>query len=380
MIYFSYLLLFLFILLMTIFLYPISIFFTGTLILIFILIKILNKYIFLKKILFSLFMLVFILFIFSATLYIKTSLYLNNELVRGNNNKQSFKEIFFNDFYKYLGKNNMVLLLNKKYDYAPNTEVQALRKDHDSIIYNVKYTIDKHKNRFCKCNKNAEDTYVFAGCSLIFGVGVEDNETLPYYFSKILNFRSNVINIGFPGGGIHTTLEKIESEDFQNLLKGKKFKYLFYNLTEDHPFRAYIGRFQDNVFRVKKDKLYLKEKNLILKSKFFDTMQFDRNFIILFKNLYKNKFETLTICLLKQLNKDISEKYNSKLIVFSYEDNDIIKKIFKILRQNNIECLQIRFDHSSKEDGYYGIIGDGHPTANANKEIAEILFSYINEK
>ena len=144
----------------------------------------------------------------------KANLYLNAELLKGNFEKQSFSEIFFNDFYKYLSKDNNVRLLNKKFEYVPNTKVNSIRKDDNEAIYNIIYTIDEFGNRFCKSNKNAKVTYVFMGCSMVFGIGLEDDETLPYYFSKILNFNSNVINIGYPEGAIYLKINKLNLIQF----------------------------------------------------------------------------------------------------------------------------------------------------------------------
>ncbi|MFA6914111.1 MAG: hypothetical protein WCQ83_02795, partial [Endomicrobiia bacterium] len=51
-------------------------------------------------------------------------------------------------------------------------------------IYNAIYNCYTNGLRYTKCNQKADKAYVFLGCSMVFGEGVNDNQTLPYYFSK----------------------------------------------------------------------------------------------------------------------------------------------------------------------------------------------------
>jgi hypothetical protein len=43
-----------------------------------------------------------------------------------------------------------------------------------------------------------ENSVVMFGCSQVFGVGVDEDQTLGYYLSELLN--KPVINLGIPGG------------------------------------------------------------------------------------------------------------------------------------------------------------------------------------
>lgn len=65
----------------------------------------------------------------------------------------------------------------------------------------VRYTLNSQQYR---CNEwdqiNWSESILVFGCSFVFGEGVDDNQTLPYYLSEILDVPC--INLGQPGGSI----------------------------------------------------------------------------------------------------------------------------------------------------------------------------------
>lgn len=66
----------------------------------------------------------------------------------------------------------------------------------------VHYTLNEQNYRcpnWQVCDWN--NSIIIFGCSLVFGVGVNDNETLPENLSKIINFP--IVNLGQPGTGIN---------------------------------------------------------------------------------------------------------------------------------------------------------------------------------
>jgi hypothetical protein len=89
---------------------------------------------------------------------------------------------------------------------------------NNEIIYSVKYSIGNDGFRATPgINKEGASTEQetsrrinFFGCSWMFGEGLNDNETLPYFFLKSLNSAS-VKNFGFHGHGVNNALAIMQS-------------------------------------------------------------------------------------------------------------------------------------------------------------------------
>jgi hypothetical protein len=71
----------------------------------------------------------------------------------------------------------------------------------------------------------------------MFGEGVNDDETLPAYFSADLGYQANVVNLGFHGYGPHQMLRSLETDRLRPLLHGR-VKQVIYEGIWDHPWRA----------------------------------------------------------------------------------------------------------------------------------------------
>jgi hypothetical protein len=102
--------------------------------------------------------------------------------------------------------------------------------------YDVVYTISDQGVRVTRGNPDG-DTWLFTGCSMMFGEGVNDDETLPAYFSAALDHRANVVNLGFHGYGPHQMLRSLETDRTRPLLHGV-VKQVVYEGIYDHPIRA----------------------------------------------------------------------------------------------------------------------------------------------
>lgn len=104
------------------------------------------------------------------------------------------------------------------YKYKPGLGAHRSRKillepnGEKRQIYNVIYTIDNLGNRQTpykgRYNLNRK-TVVFLGDSLTFGEGLNDDETLPYFFQTLSGFQS--FNLGMHGYGTHQPLKMLES-------------------------------------------------------------------------------------------------------------------------------------------------------------------------
>ena len=95
--------------------------------------------------------------------------------------------------------------------YGPRPSVHVLSRKTvgNQLLYDVGYTISDRRVRVTRGNPDG-DTWLFMGCSVMFGEGVNDDETLPAFFSGDLGYQANVVNLGFHGYGPHQMLRSLE--------------------------------------------------------------------------------------------------------------------------------------------------------------------------
>jgi hypothetical protein len=86
-----------------------------------------------------------------------------------------------------------------------------------SVIYDVGYTIDAHRNRQV-ISAPTGLTVAFFGDSMTFGQGAPDADTLPQAFADATGHRWPVLNLAFPGYGPQQFLRALETDMFQDLL------------------------------------------------------------------------------------------------------------------------------------------------------------------
>ena len=124
------------------------------------------------------------------------------------------------------------------YALNPGARVTASRKWSDSTLFHGTYTITDAGVRRTRGNPLG-DTWLFIGCSLTFGEGVEDDETLPARFSEQLGWKANVVNLGTSGYGAHHLLRLFETGRLGGA--GPPVKHVIYQAIPHHVTRA-VGR------------------------------------------------------------------------------------------------------------------------------------------
>lgn len=101
-----------------------------------------------------------------------------------------------------------------------------------SVVFEATYNFDQLGRRFTPVTEGVKDSVsVFFGDAHCFGEGINDNETLPYYYQDSnKNFTS--YNYGFLGHGPNHMLYTLNTEEFKNEFKEKKGK-VFYIYRDD---------------------------------------------------------------------------------------------------------------------------------------------------
>ena len=265
----------------------------------------------------------------------------------------------------------------KKFFVNENIDTKFLNKDKFIKFYNMHCSIyENTRFRYTQCNEKSKDSYIFLGCSFTFGDGLNDDETLPYFFSKVYNFKQNIINYGISGKSFNSALSILKTDLLENI----KYKHFFYSLINYHINRNFTwsGGTCNDMFVYDLDKWYKIEYPFCKFVNFFKRSYiFVKILLPIINDHNRYYYEDYMIDGLKEMNKIIEEKYNSKLTIIVWPD-DYGERFNGKLKETNLDLIYLPDYFNSEEEGYR-IKYDGHPTAKANEEIAQILYNHINK-
>ncbi len=122
--------------------------------------------------------------------------------------------------------------------YAPvkGSKTNESKQYKDELIYDVTYTIDENGLRMSPPyeESNVTGCVLFFGCSFTFGLGVNDNETLPYQVGIKSHGRYRVYNFGFRGYGPHQMLSALEHKLVENVVDCNGSMFAIYQGIPDH--------------------------------------------------------------------------------------------------------------------------------------------------
>ncbi len=135
--------------------------------------------------------------------------------------------------------------------YGPKKDgVLSVKKMADGkTLYDVKYTIKDGIRYTPNSNENSHEYKIFLGCSQIFGIGLNDKETFPYFYNELYKNKYNIKNYAYGGYGMHQALAIVEN----SILKDSKLSahpenvHVFYNYYWYHIMRAAGSAFWDHV-------------------------------------------------------------------------------------------------------------------------------------
>lgn len=262
----------------------------------------------------------------------------------------------------------------RKYENrAPNND--------ETVIYDRIYNIYSNGFRYTKCNLKSNENYVFFGCSYTFGAGLNDEQTLPYYFSKLMNFEKNVLNCGVPGRSTNSAINILESGLIPAFTcENSKNQYFIYSLINDHIQRNF------RISSYPKDNWLYKNRIWKMGGQPFGSVKrmFARSYIFnsVFDNIIneynKEYYENYIIQSLNYMKEKAETRYKAKFIVVVWPqiEGSPLSFIGKIKKTNP----DLIFLPEYFKDCGYMIKDDCHPNAKANEELAKIIMDYINNK
>jgi len=260
---------------------------------------------------------------------------------------------------------------------ASSKEIIIKKSRDGTAIYNVTYTTDKHSRRIT-LQKNSTDSHLlFFGGSFVFGVGLNDDESLPYYLSGITDH--SVYNYGGSGYGPNMMLAQLSKDSFVNEIKEKKGAAIYAYI--DNHVRRVIG---DIWIDDRAPYFYLNRHNILKRKGNFLTSRLLRK--KLYKELRRSQvfkywkirlplFVTsrdvyLTSMIIKKSAEIYRSKFKGKFYVLIYPgQRKYSKNIIDLLKDSDV-CI---LDYSNLLEDYYWseYYIDKHPNFLLNKMIAE---------
>ena len=291
---------------------------------------------------------------------------------------------YFDPSSDYVNKEYFVE--NKEIGYTLSPGVFKSKKiaSDGNLIYDVKYVIDKSGFRKTKTNFNSTKNINFYGCSFTFGEGLNQSETLPYYFSELFpDYKIN--NFGVHGWGVNQAVNIIDeqSDSEINIL----LTYPEHSLRSSckvlysYDFPKY-KIFNDSV------KLIGNCESCFLKNDFLCRVFF-KSKVFLFFYLRINRtyiVDEIDIELYFSLIDEFIKKSKAKnqqvlLGILPTHLNQYYDRFSKLNSIERVYVVDIRLlDYNNAKDSiYYLHKEDKHPSSLANKIRANIISDYIEK-
>ncbi len=255
---------------------------------------------------------------------------------------------------------------------------------NDKTIHHAKYSTNEFGFRNMQ-NKHhlSKKNIITIGCSFTFGIGVNDNETYPFFLQNLLpNY--NVYNAGVAGYGLAHVVRMLELSDsfFPKNLKNSRptFVYLLFN---EHIMRT-VGKVSWDQYRyphyiLKNDYPFF--SHIKTNPKGTDSLielDIAKQFLAFFGNnryIVSGQPITIYIKLIEYMNKIINTKYQGELIVVNTESHPVLANQ---LYNKKIDYHEINLSsHKLCMDDIKCRLPDDHFNKTGNMALASLINDII---
>jgi hypothetical protein len=268
---------------------------------------------------------------------------------------------------------------------VPNTTTEFEESLGGRLIADVTYKFDSSGLREIPAAvQGGPYKVVFFGCSFMFGHGVRDDQTLPYYFVREARGTFEGFNFAGDGWGPHQTLREIET-GFVRRVAGTP-ELAIYEAIPDH-LRRVAGRapWEDG------PKYDLCHGDEACYSGQFHSADYatcrrwlDRSWIVRFFESHSEKLSQpadipLYLAVLKR-TRSLLEENGTRFVIVLWDQNVLAKTMMKALRANQFDVVALSsiVPESDLKKGLLTQL-DRHPSPATNEEIAAYLWKRVGE-
>jgi lysophospholipase L1-like esterase len=268
---------------------------------------------------------------------------------------------------------------------GPRNVTSVLKRADGSVIYDVKYSIDRHGLRPVvlgpRVAANGKAVFFF-GDSFTFGEGVNDGDALPQRFSDLSGLRT--VNFGINGYGAHQVLRQLEIDRPRTVESADPLAIIYLVLPWNHMYRA-AGRATWD----KDGPRYEIVDGIAKCSGHFAAEDPTWKPILEWSNIYVKKIEPVNsgtdrerlLAIIARIRDLSISKYHAPFFVVlwdvSLEVNKDSKWLREKLRKAGISMLAISEAIPELQSSKYYIPGDAHPNGEGYALVAEALSAFL---
>ncbi len=271
------------------------------------------------------------------------------------------------------------------YKGIPNATSHEIKYyNMDNIIFEANYSLDEYGRRKTE-DKPGKPHLILFGGSFTFGYGLSDDKTLSYFLSELTDY--SIYNYGIEGYGPNQMLAQLQQEGFEEEVPEKEGIAIYVFI--DHHIRRAIGDME--VINQDVPYYYLDKENKIQRKRSFGTGRpiISSVYRILSESSFFKLFginlppkSSKHIYLTSRIIEEASHVYNSKFNGTFYfmahpesTDSEDTKQLIEMLRESDVSVLDVKVVFFENK---HSILGDGHPTALLNYELAQAIANDLN--
>jgi hypothetical protein len=298
------------------------------------------------------------------------------------------------------GFDGILVIYDSLLGYKPKPDCihRSIKKSNDgTLIYDVQNSIDGNSHRITPVQDGSDRKcfILFFGCSFTYGEGLEDNQTLPFYVAQFCP-EYMPYNFAFRGYGPQNMTAQLSSPTLQQQIKEKQglgiYVYNAWHIARTNGFMSvynWWGRTLPNYF-ITKDGSVKRDGDFTTgrpwRSLLFQLLHKTR-IAALFKMEIPPSINDKHIDLVCALIKESQTRFLKKFpggrfyVLFHPYCTGNTTRITHYLQDNGIGFFAYPglYDEDMATDWKHIITGDGHPSAYANKKLAEKLSADIND-
>jgi hypothetical protein len=275
------------------------------------------------------------------------------------------------------------------YKDSAYTDIAFYGKD---TIFNVHYSIDGfHKRITPNYSKSKKKHALFFGCSIAFGHGVEDFETMPYFFQT--NTQAyNSYNFAYSGYGTNHMLARLQYQPLKDQVKETE-GVAFYIFFWDHMYRTIgtMNRYCDWMhnapyYKMEGEELvrdHMFKDGRFIQSRLYE-MLYQTNIVKYFKIDFPLKLKEKHINLVVEIIAESKKEYQKQFpqnefycviypIWFNFEEKQMPVFKEKLLKKGikYIDLTEFRYEKAQT------LGEDPHPNAETHDTLSKLLYQKI---
>jgi len=299
---------------------------------------------------------------------------------------QSHKEVEIKD----VSGNQPFVISDRNLGHLPSPSTVFKHSEYytDGTQNSVNYSINENSLRR-SIPEDRNDRYInsvlFFGCSYTFGEMVEDNETLPWQFAELDDYRRNVYNFGFEGWGPHHMLASLQDDRVEKIVSEEPnlivFQGIFDHLnrvTNDHAWTVNGPKY------VLKGEDLVRSGNFIINSKLLRQLNKSAIYSLIMNSKYvqpsfKEKARLFTEIIETSRAIFLSKYDSARFIVVMWPDSTYsdaeYKLVLDLLMSKGIEVVEVTniLTDIKNSPELYSVKNNGHPNPLAFNKIASFL-------